>query len=151
MRFCPPRSKLASMGSSWSIFRQRKTANFACPRLRQGSTSFGSRRPQPMTGFVYYVSMTGVTGAEIKNRTAVGDAVKRIKAHTELPVAVGFGIKTAEDAALIGRDADGVVVGSAIVSAIADSLDDGAATSRTVDAVHSLVNSLAQGAKAARS
>jgi tryptophan synthase alpha chain len=103
------------------------------------------------SGFVYYVSMTGVTGAEIKNRTAVGDAVKRIKAHTELPVAVGFGIKTAEDAALIGRDADGVVVGSAIVSAIADSLDDGAATSRTVDAVHSLVNSLAQGAKAARS
>lgn len=103
------------------------------------------------SGFVYYVSMTGVTGAEIKNRTAVGDAVKRIKAHTELPVAVGFGIKTAEDAALIGRDADGVVVGSAIVSAITDSLDDGAATSRTVDAVHSLVNSLAQGAKAARS
>lgn len=103
------------------------------------------------SGFVYYVSMTGVTGAEIKNRTAVGDAVKRIKAHTELPVAVGFGIKTAEDAALIGRDADGVVVGSTIVSAIADSLDDGAATSRTVDAVHSLVNSLAQGAKAARS
>lgn len=103
------------------------------------------------SGFVYYVSMTGVTGAEITNRAAVGDAVARIKAHTDLPVAVGFGIKTAADAAFIGKDADGVVVGSAIVSAIAASLADGKATAQTPGAVHSLVAALAQGAKAARS
>jgi len=103
------------------------------------------------SGFVYYVSMTGVTGAEIKDRGAVGDAVNRIKAHTGLPIAVGFGIKTAEDAALIGRDADGVVVGSALVSAIAASLVDGAPQPGTPEAVHSLVRTLAEGAKRARS
>lgn len=102
------------------------------------------------SGFVYYVSMTGITGAEIKNRDAVGAAVKRIKAHTDLPVAVGFGIKTAEDAGFIGRDADGVVVGSAIVSAIADTLENGKATPETPKAVHRLVTYLAQGAKATR-
>ena len=65
------------------------------------------------SGFVYYVSMTGITGAAIKSHAAVGEAVKRIKSHTSLPVAVGFGIKTADDAAIMGRDADGVVVGTA--------------------------------------
>jgi tryptophan synthase alpha chain len=102
------------------------------------------------SGFVYYVSMTGITGAAIKNRAAVGDAVKRIKGHTSLPVAVGFGIKTAEDAALFGRDADGVVVGTAICNAIGDSLQDGKATGRTVAAVRELVASLAAGAGRAR-
>ncbi|WMT88955.1 tryptophan synthase subunit alpha [Pelagibacterium sp. 26DY04] len=102
------------------------------------------------TGFVYYVSMTGITGAEIKNRAAVGEAVKRIKAHTDLPVAVGFGIKTAEDAALIGKDADGVVVGSALVSAIEKSLKNGTAEPGTAQAVHNLVRSLSQGARSAR-
>lgn len=103
------------------------------------------------SGFVYYVSMTGVTGAEIKNRAAVTDAVNRIKTHTDLPIAVGFGIKTAEDAALIGKDADGVVVGSALVSAINASLVDGKAQPQTAEAVHSLVRTLAEGAKRARS
>lgn len=102
------------------------------------------------SGFVYYVSMTGVTGADITNRQAVGEAVRRIKAHTDLPVAVGFGIKTPEDAALIGKDADGVVVGSALVSAIGASLENGAATPATPEAVHSLVRVLADGAKGAR-
>lgn len=102
------------------------------------------------SGFVYYVSMTGITGAEIKNRAAVGEAVNRIKAVTDLPVAVGFGIKTVEDAALIGRDADGVVVGSALVSAIADSLDNGRATLGTAQAAHNLVRTLSQGAHSAR-
>ena len=102
------------------------------------------------SGFVYYVSMTGVTGAEIRNRAAVGEAVKRIKSHTDLPVAVGFGIKTAEDAALIGKDADGVVVGSALVSAIETSLKDGRAEPATAQAVHNLVRSLSQGARSAR-
>lgn len=102
------------------------------------------------SGFVYYVSMTGITGAAIKNRAAVGDAVKRIKAHTDLPIAVGFGIKTPEDAAVIGRDADGVVVGSALVSAIADTLTNGKAGPKTVDAVHGLVRELAAGVRSAR-
>lgn len=103
------------------------------------------------SGFVYYVSMTGITGAAIKNRAAVGDAVKRIKSHTDLPVAVGFGIKTAEDAAVIGRDADGVVVGTALCNAVQLSLADGKATAGTVDAVTTMVAGLAAGVRRARS
>lgn len=102
------------------------------------------------SGFVYYVSMTGITGATIKSHAAVGEAVKRIKGHTDLPVAVGFGIKTPEDAARIGRDSDGVVVGTAICNAIADSLADGHATAATVPAVQSLVSALATGTRASR-
>jgi tryptophan synthase alpha chain len=102
------------------------------------------------SGFVYYVSMTGITGAEIKSRAAVGEAVKRIKSHTDLPVAVGFGIKTADDAAIIGRDADGVVVGTALCNAVAGSLADGKATPGTVAAVTTLVSGLASGVRRAR-
>ena len=102
------------------------------------------------SGFVYYVSMTGVTGAAIKSRAAVGDAVERIKGHTDLPVAVGFGIKTAEDAAEIGRHADGIVVGSVLVNAIAETLVDGKPTGATVDAVRGLVADLASGVRRAR-
>ena len=103
------------------------------------------------SGFVYYVSMTGVTGAAIKSRGAVGDAVERIKGHTGLPVAVGFGIKTAEDAAEIGRHADGIVVGTVLVEAVGNSLVDGKATDRTVAAVRDIVADLARGVKWARS
>ena len=102
------------------------------------------------SGFVYYVSMTGITGAAIKSHAAIGTAVKRIKGHTRLPVAVGFGIKTPDDAATIGRDADGVVVGTALCKAIGDSLDEGRATARTVPALTDLVASLAGGARRAR-
>lgn len=102
------------------------------------------------SGFVYYVSMTGITGAAIKSRAAVGEAVQRIKSHTQLPVAVGFGIKTAEDAAEIGKYSDGVVVGTVLVDAVAKSLDDGKATDRTVAAVRDLVAELAAGAKRAK-
>jgi tryptophan synthase alpha chain len=102
------------------------------------------------SGFVYYVSMTGVTGAAIKSRGAVGEAVDRIKAHTDLPVAVGFGIKTADDAADIGRHADGIVVGSVLVDAVGKSLDEGRATERTVAAVRDIVADLAQGVRRAR-
>jgi len=102
------------------------------------------------SGFVYYVSMTGITGAVIKSRAAVAEAVKRIKGHTDLPVAVGFGIKTAEDAEAIGRDADGVVVGTVVVNAVAESLEDGKPTGRTVAAVRDIVSSLAAGARRAR-
>ena len=102
------------------------------------------------SGFVYYVSMTGVTGAAIKSRAAVGEAVARIKAHTDLPVAVGFGIKSAEDAEEIGKHADGIVVGTVLVDAVGKSLLDGKATDKTVSAVRDLVADLARGVKRAR-
>ena len=75
------------------------------------------------SGFVYYVSMTGITGQALPDTDIVAKAVKNIKKHTSLPIAVGFGIKTRDQAAKIGRAADGVVVGSAIVNAIASTLD----------------------------
>ena len=102
------------------------------------------------SGFVYYVSMTGITGAAIKSHAAVGAAVQRIKAHTALPVAVGFGIKTGDDVASIGRDADGVVVGTALCNAIGESLHDGHPTAATVPAATALVAELAAGARRAR-
>lgn len=105
---------------------------------------------QNTSGFVYYVSMTGITGAAIKSRAAVGEAVERIKSHTDLPVAVGFGIKTPEDATEIGRYADGVVVGTVLVDAVGQSLADGKATDRTVSAVRDIVAGLAAGVKRAR-
>jgi len=81
----------------------------------------------------------------------VADAVNRIKQHTDLPVAVGFGVKTAEQARIIGMDADGVVVGSALVSAIKESLDaDNKATDITVKVVRDLVKELSAGVRAAR-
>ncbi len=104
------------------------------------------------SGFVYYVSVTGITGADIADTGRVATAVNRIKGHTQLPVAVGFGVKTAEQAAVIGQDADGVVVGSVLVNAIRDSLDDaGKATAGTVQAVASVVSDLAAGCARARS
>ena len=105
---------------------------------------------QNTSGFVYYVSMTGVTGGAIADYGAVGDAVARIKRHTDLPVAVGFGVKTATDAATIAKGADGVVVGSALVERVRLSLDsEGKATEKTVSAVTSLVSELAQGVRSA--
>jgi tryptophan synthase alpha chain len=102
------------------------------------------------SGFVYYVSMTGITGADIKDRGAVGNVVQRIKGHTALPVAVGFGIKTADDAAVMGGDADGVVVGTAICNAIGESLVDGLASGSTVPDVRAMVQDLAAGVRRAR-
>jgi tryptophan synthase alpha chain len=102
------------------------------------------------SGFVYYVSITGITGAASPDPAKVGAAVARIKRRTELPVAVGFGVKNAEQARIIGEAADGVVVGTAIVTAIADSLDgEGRATKTTIDAVTGLVRELAGGVRSA--
>ena len=75
---------------------------------------------QNTSGFVYYVSMTGITGSALADTAKVAAAVKRIKGHTDLPVCVGFGVKTAEQARTIGASADGVVVGTAIVNAVAN-------------------------------
>jgi len=102
------------------------------------------------SGFVYYVSINGITGTAAPDAGAVGAAVGRIKRHTALPVAVGFGVRTAAQAAEIGRNADGVVVGSALVAALAGSLEDGRPTARTVAAVTDLVADLASGVRTAR-
>ncbi len=103
------------------------------------------------SGFVYYVSMNGITGSALPDPSLVSGAVTRIKGHTALPVCVGFGVKTAEHARLIGSNADGVVVGSAIVAQVAGSLDNnGAATADTVESVVTLVRGLASGVQAAR-
>ena len=136
-------------------------AEFCIPALNAGlnfirlttPTTDDKRLPvvlENTSGFVYYVSMTGITGAAIKSRSAVGEAVERIKSHTDLPVAVGFGIKTAEDAAEIGKYADGIVVGTVLVDAVGKSLVDGKATENTVAAVRDLVADLAAGVKRAR-
>jgi tryptophan synthase alpha chain len=103
------------------------------------------------SGFVYYVSMTGITGMALAETGSVTAAVARIKRHTDLPVAVGFGVKTAEHAHAIAQGADGVVVGSALVEALRGSLDpSGKATSRTVAAVRDLTAKLAAGVRGAR-
>ncbi len=103
------------------------------------------------SGFVYYVSITGITGAAAPDVAQVTAAVARIKRHTELPVAVGFGVRTAKQARAIARGAEGVVVGSALVGAVKDSLDrNGKATSRTIPAVTRLVAELASGVRAVR-
>jgi tryptophan synthase alpha chain len=103
------------------------------------------------SGFVYYVSITGITGAAAADSKAVGEAVARIKRHTKLPVCVGFGIRTPEAARSIAQNANGAVVGTALVDALQGSLDaDGRATAKTVTAVADLVASLAQGVRGAK-
>jgi len=102
------------------------------------------------SGFVYYVSITGITGMAAPDTAKVAGAVARIKRHTALPIAVGFGVKTAQHARAIAEVADGVVVGSALVDALRQSLDkDDKATDTTVRAVKDLVSGLAAGVRGA--
>jgi len=103
------------------------------------------------SGFVYYVSITGITGSASADTAEVGEAVARIKRHTSLPVCVGFGIRTPAAARAIAQKADGAVVGTALVDALRASLDsEGHTTAKTVDAVADLVSSLAQGVRGAK-
>lgn len=103
------------------------------------------------SGFVYYVSITGITGAAAADSSAVSEAVARIKRHTRLPVCVGFGIRTPETARAIASHANGAVVGTALVDALKNSLDaEGRATAKTVNAVAELTAALAQGVKGAQ-
>ena len=100
------------------------------------------------SGFVYYVSITGITGMAAADPWAVTAAVSRIKRHTKLPVAVGFGVRAAEQARAIAQAADGVVVGSALVGALRNTLDrDNRATTQTLTAVTDLVAELARGVR----
>jgi len=102
------------------------------------------------SGFVYYVSVTGITGGATPDYASVAASVGRIKRHTDLPVAVGFGVKSPESAAAVAAHADAVVVGTALIDVLARSLDGGHATPTTVDAVRGFVESLAAGVRSAR-
>ena len=102
------------------------------------------------SGFVYYVSVLGITGTKTPDLAQVKSNVSRIKQKTSLPVAVGFGVKTAAQAEKIAQDADAVVVGSALVNAVRDSLSEqGRATERTVQSVLGLTADIAQGVRRA--
>ncbi|MFD1200134.1 tryptophan synthase subunit alpha [Brucella gallinifaecis] len=103
------------------------------------------------SGFVYYVSMNGITGSAIADTSRVADAVRHIKKSTDLPICVGFGVKTPEQAAAIAQAADGVVVGTAIVNAVAGELNDhGKVKGDPVVAVTKLVSALAESVRATR-
>jgi len=139
------------MDDELCIPARRKDINF----IRLATPTTDDRRLPTVlrntSGFVYYVSMTGITGSALPDPSKVAAAVNRIKAHTDLPICVGFGVKTAEHARLIGANADGVVVGTAIVNQVALSLNkDGTASADTVQAVATLVQGLATGVRAAR-
>ena len=135
---------------------------FCLPALKAGfnfirlatPTSDDKRLPvilKNTSGFVYYVSITGITGAAAPDPAKVKEAVARIKRHTNLPVAVGFGVKTAEQARAIAQAADGVVVGSALIDALKATLDaSGKVQAGSVGAVTKLVASLAAGVRSAK-
>jgi tryptophan synthase alpha chain len=117
-------------------------------------TTDEKRLPTVLTntsGFVYYVSITGITGAAAPDTGKVAAAVARIKRHTKLPVCAGFGVRTAAHARAIAEGADGVVVGSALVEAVRQSLGpDSKPTAKTVAAVIDLARALAEGVHSAR-
>ncbi len=103
------------------------------------------------SGFVYYVSITGITGSASADTTQVASAVARIKRHTDLPVCVGFGIRTPEAARGIAQNANGVVVGSALIDMLRETLDaEGRATAKTVKSVADFTASLAHGVRGAK-
>jgi tryptophan synthase alpha chain len=113
-------------------------------------TTDEKRLPKVLTntaGFIYYVSIAGITGAAAPNNAQVAAAVQRIQRHTALPVAVGFGIRRPEQAAAVARIADAAVIGSALVDAVAESAGRG---EECVGAVHNLVRALAAGVRGAR-
>ncbi|MFG1299457.1 tryptophan synthase subunit alpha [Xanthobacter sp. V3C-3] len=102
-------------------------------------------------GFVYYVSITGITGSATPDAGVVAQAVARIKGHTPLPVAVGFGVKTPEQAKAIAAGADAVVVGSALVEVVRRTLDtEGKATANTLPGVTALAEELAEAVRSIR-
>jgi len=102
------------------------------------------------SGFVYYVSILGITGTRSAADAEVKEAVERLKRHTELPVAVGFGIKTPEQAAAVARVADAAVVGSALVSRVADRVAAGGTGNGAAEEALGLVRQLAAGVRGAR-
>ncbi len=138
-------------------------AELCIPALKAGlnfirlatPTTDEKRLPKVMqntSGFVYYVSILGITGTHSAAATDVAEAVARLKRHSDLPVAVGFGIKTAEQAREIARVADAAVVGSALVDCLKDTLDrNGKAQPATIETVLDFVKGLAAGVRSGRS
>jgi tryptophan synthase alpha chain len=103
------------------------------------------------SGFIYYVAIAGITGTRSADAASVAAAVTRLRRFTQLPIAVGFGIRTQEQAAAVARAADAAVVGSSLVQRLALNLEpDGTAKPGLVDAVHADVRALAQGVRSAR-
>lgn len=99
-----------------------------------------------VSGFVYYISVLGVTGTRRAMADHVNQAVERLRSYTELPIAVGFGIKTPEHARSVAERADGIVVGSAIVELVKSNLDDdGKPGAELVGKVHDFVRQIADG------
>ena len=104
---------------------------------------------QNTSGFVYYVSVLGITGTKSAAEAEVKQAIGRLRRHTDLPIAGGFGIRTAEKVTEIASTADASVVGSAIVSRIAEDLDEnGRPSARLVDSIHEYVRELSRGLRA---
>jgi tryptophan synthase alpha chain len=103
------------------------------------------------SGFVYYVSITGITGTKSASNASIGTALQRLRRHTSVPIAVGFGIKRAEQAEAVAREADAVVVGTALVQRVAGHLDaDGRARPELIEAVLGDIRVLADGVRRAR-
>ena len=99
-----------------------KTNNLDIIRLLTPTTTMG-RLPKGASGFLYYVSITGVTGAAQADLNKIKPHIEQIKTHTDLPIAIGFGIKTPQDAAQMAALGDAIVVGSSIVQTIAEKRD----------------------------
>ena len=135
------------------LCRPALDAGLAFIRLAAPTTD-EARLPAVLTntsGFVYYISITGITGAAGAAAAATQKAVERLRRHTALPIAVGFGIKTPEHAAEVARVADAAVVGSALISAIEEGLDaEGGTTPACRDNALALVRALGEGVRAAR-
>jgi tryptophan synthase alpha chain len=133
------RTALSKKGLSLIRLATPTTDENRLPRVLEGGS-----------GFIYYVSFTGVTGAQSAMADAVGAAVARIKRVTALPVAVGFGVRDSATAGAIARTADAVVVGSAIVDVVADAATTGQ-TAKAAEAVAAKVKELSAAVRAARS
>ena len=128
-----------------------RRAGLAFVRLAAPTTS-DARLPMILenaTGFVYFVSITGVTGAAAADAGQVAEGVARLRSKTDLPVIVGFGVKNAESAKAIAEKADGVAVGTAVVEAIRLALEGGGSGASAVAATTEVVRKLAQGVRAA--
>lgn len=130
-----------------SLGAQLRAQGIAAIRLATPTTD-AARLPQVLEGaggFLYYVSVAGITGKQQAVQASIDEAVARLKAATDLPIAVGFGVRTPEQAARIARVADGVVVGSAIVEIVAQHGTDAAAPVRTY--IESLAAAIATATK----
>ena len=161
-RFCEDAAKAGVDGLIIVDLPPEEDSELCLPAMRAGlnfirlatPTTDDRRLPAVLantSGFVYYVSITGITGSAGADSGLVGEAVARIKRHTDLPVCVGFGIRTPQTARAVAGRADGAVVGTALVDALRNSLDpEGRATAGTVGAVADLAAALAQGVRGAK-